>query len=341
MTSSDSLKPLLENLTTAPNAGKNSYYQWCDYIEIRCLTHKDKRFSVDNLAEAIFESKDISHVPDELDDWEDIETGDPHEDPENFFDDRSIEHASTCFSKLRLRSELFNSSWPFEVDESGKEIKLIEDLNRQHYLYIQLLLSSLLKYCHKKRWRDLTGKFERISYEVFKCLMPRGAEVHAFGAAESVRYTGHLFERLKKLAEDIRGDLNVDSDDFSSHDTGDGGLDLVAWHPLGDNRKGIPISMGQCGCTAEGWPDKLHQASPENLRSCITTLHQWNTYYFMPLDLSKSVNGALRWEKYSDFSSVIVIDRLRFVKLVKEFDLWGIDLFDDNIVTETVSMELT
>ena len=286
-----SSEPILQNLTQPPKASKHELYKWCDYIELRCLTHVDKRFSRDALCEAISESKDIDVTSDDVMTENDISDLPEEEEVEgagvsgleNNEDDKQAAFSAICFNQFRWRKEAFGDAWPFELDDHAKEIRFIKSLTSKHLLYLQLLLSSSLKYCPKRRQRDLTGKFERISFYIFENLMPRGAEVHAFGAAESTHYQGHLFDRLGKLANDIRGTLCLERRHFAKNDAGDGGLDLVAWHSLCDEREGLPIAFAQCGCTADGWPDKMLEASPSRLGGSLHVRHEWATYYFMPL----------------------------------------------------------
>lgn len=311
------LPPILEKISIKPDAPRYARYRWCDYIELRCLTHTDKRFSRDNLAEAIDESKDIT--PKDNPDVPDIDIFifDDSEEPESCLQETDEDEAlsAECFRQLIWRSSTFGESWPFELHNKNQEIKLKISLTSAHYFYLQLLLSSLLKYCPNKRRNTYTASFEKISFLVFKDLMPRGAEVHQFGAGNGTRYTGKLFEKLTKLAKDIRGELRLEERDFPKNDVGDGGLDLVAWHDLADTRDHIPIALGQCGCTVDGWPNKMLEASPAKLSKKLVTGHDWSTYYFMPLDLTDERNGKMDWQEKRDMATAIVIDRLRLVKL--------------------------
>lgn len=318
--------PVLKNLSTPPKAGKHDLYRWCDYIELRCLTHIDQRFSRDGFVEAISENVDTNKgsMINEADaDDEEVLAmvgGDEDADaaPTN---DRHEEHAANCFKHLRWREHVFVDSWPFTLDEHVKEIRLKPELTEAHHFYLSLLLSASLRYVPQKRWRGLTGLFEKASVEVMKQLMPRGAEVHPFGAAETERYKGHLFDKLTQLTKDVRGSFSLKKAHFAPNDTGDSGLDIVAWHGLGDERTGIPIAFAQCGCTAEGWPKKMLEASPAHLGTHLNTQHPWSTYYFMPLDLSTQIDGEMDWHMLSDFSTAIVIDRLRFIKLTTIYEI--------------------
>ncbi len=305
---------ILINLTNPPKVGNYARYRWCDYIELRCLTHMDQRFSRDNLAEAVGETHDTPTEYDEESDA-DVDVDVMEQDSSIPSADKEESLAANCFNHLRWRERTFKEDWPFTIDVHAQEICLKKELKEKHYLYLQLLLSSLLKYCPKGRQKTYTGSFESLSLQVFTALMPKDAEVHAFGAGHSTRYTGNLFNRLKKLADDVRGELRLTINDFPKNDAGDGGLDLVAWHGLKDERGLIPIAFAQCGCTADGWPNKMLEASPIKLAKKLVTDHDWVTYYFMPLDLTDERDGKMHWQEWRDINGAIIIDRLRFMRL--------------------------
>lgn len=338
--------PVLEYVTVTPKAARYAKYRWCDYIELRCLTHVDHRFSRDSLVEALKESEEVSGDesdinPDELDmsNGDDPAEADVEQEAEK--DDRDESFSATCFKHLRWRSTTFGQDWPFVIDEHAREIAVKPTLATSHYFYLHLLLSSLLKYCPKTRRKTYTRTFEEISLAVFRSLMPKGAEVHAFGAAHSERYTGHLFERLTKLTADVRGHLRLTRQDFPKNNSGDSGLDLVGWHDLKDTRDHIPIAFAQCGCTAEDWPNKMLEASPARLGGKLVTGHKWATYYFMPLDLTDERDGQMHWQEWRDVNSAIVIDRLRLIRLTDISALAISNLLAKSAIDQALQMRLT
>lgn len=338
--------PVLTNLDAPPKAAKYQLYRWCDYIELRCLTHRDKRFSRDSLIESIDESIDTSadntfdEDADILIDVEDQPSEEGTDTP--VINDKHEEHAAGCFKHLRWRQTVFGDQWPFRLDEDAQELSLKTNLDAIQEFYLSLLLSASLAYTPKKYRRTLTGLFEKASCEVMKRLMPQGAEIHAFGAADSTRYQGHLFDRLTTLCLDVRAKLIMQREHFASRDTGDGGLDIVAWHGLADDRPGIPIAFGQCGCTADGWPNKMLEASPGRLSGTVmSVLHPWATYYFMPLDLSTEIDRKMDWQRLSDFSQAIVIDRLRFVRLSREYEIPCAAITANDYVRQAIDINRT
>jgi hypothetical protein len=340
---------LLRDLGTPPKTGTSWLYRWADYAELRCLVHRDCRFSRDNFAEALQEAQDQNHdgeasaALDDKDEDAAAELPAPAEDGPAERDDRHEALAARCFQQqLALRAEVFGVDWPFTLSADTQELTLRSgERTPAQWLYLQLLLSASLQYCNPRRRRELTGPFEGVSLEVFKRLMPAGAEVHAFGATHNSRYTGHLFDRLESLVRDLRGHLRLQREHFSTHDAGDGGVDLVAWHPMGDTRDRLPVALAQCGCTADGWPSKSAEASPDRLSGNLHLPSSWATYYFMPLDLTMSLNAGVDWQRKSDMSTAIVVDRLRMLRLADPAAMHAAGLLQSALVNEAAAMQMT
>lgn len=341
---------LLKNLGTPPKTGTSWLCRWADYAELRCLVHRDGRFSRDNFTEALQEAQELNRDGeasdadgDHTEDDEALNAAPAPEDEPAARNDRHERLAGRCFQQqLALRAELFGLDWPFTLSADRQELALrTGERTPGQWLYLQLLLSASLEYCAKPRRKDLTGPFEEVSLDAFRRLMPAGAEVHAFGAAHSTRYTGHLYDRLLTLARDLRGHLALQREHFSVHNAGDGGLDLVAWHPMGDTRDRLPVALAQCGCTADGWPAKSTEAGPDRLSGNLRLSSGWATYYFMPLDLTMPLGEAIDWQRKSEMSTAIVVDRLRFLRLSDPAALHAAGQLRTDLVDEAAALRLT
>lgn len=334
-------KPILQNLENRPKSSDT--YLWCDYIELRCLSHADNRFSRDNLEELLSETVELAEDEDmgsEADEPS-VELGEvPHVEAES--DDEASEdsdevagitsvslprvdryetRSADLFKNLAYRAEIFGDAYPFELSADCRELKLRDSSSVSRQLYLQLLLSSSLRLVPQTRWDEITEPFEELCKRIFECLMPAGWQVHRFGAKSAKRYTGLLANRLRKLAKDVRTTLQLKGSDFKAGDHGDGGLDIVAWHPLGnDSRIGIPISFAQCGCTAEEWSMKSLEPTPAAM-PYLRTHHPWASYYFMPQDLVKAEGSKQEWQRKRYLRECIIIDRLRIMRLAAEYDV--------------------
>lgn len=327
------VNPILVDIESRPTA--SDAYLWCDYIELRCLAGADHRFSRGDLTEVLSETFELAPSINDAEQEDDLREEDagvvqPHIDDEATEealaelpeDDRFEARVASLFRSLSYRAQIFGDQYPFSLDADVQELSLREVNSDGKKLYVQLLLSSSLRLVPKPRRHELTDPFEQIATKIFCCLMPAGWEVHRFGAAAGAgrRYTGHLYDRLVRLAADIRGKLSLERGHFKTRNAGDGGLDIVAWHPMGgDSRNGIPIALAQCGCTAEEWSLKMLEASPAKLSPHLHTLHPWATYYFMPQDLVNGDHATQDWQRLPDIPACIVVDRLRLIKLAEQY----------------------
>lgn len=339
--------PIFTGLSKKPKASYS--YLWCDFVELRCLAHVDHRFSNGDLQELLSEVAAVMHLDDSADDNEDemIDAagipGGTAADPGATrlpLDDAVAARVNKVFTDLVYRASVFGEHYPFELSPDGKELKLRNVESAERALYLQLLLASSLRLIPSQRWAELTEAFEIASHVIFKCLMPPGWEVHRFGAKGTVRYRGPLLERYRNLAEDIREKLKLDDFHFSPQNFGDGGLDLVAWHPMGnDGRVGIPTAFAQCGCTATEWTMKSLESSPSKLGAVFTFHHPWATYYFMPQDLAESTPKGRDWQRRAELSTAIIVDRLRIIMLAHEYGVAEQCVLADEQIFEAMVFE--
>lgn len=320
-------------------------YFWCDFIELKCLVDTDRRYGRGRLHELLDDTAQLYGEQTDADDdglgidfdedgegeqdggaepnIEDLEEGlisapSGNDIPPSLANESRV---AGYFKNLAYRAELFGDAYPFALSSDHQEILVRPIDTAARKLYVQLLLSSSLRLVPDTRWAELTETFEIVSEQIFAKLMPSGWQVHRFGAKGATRYKGLLFDKLTKLATDLRSELRLQAHDFKPNNRGDGGLDLVAWHPMGDSRDSIPIALAQCGCTADEWSKKSLEAAPAKLWPHIPTLHPWATYYFMPHDLVSFVGTKQDWQRRAEVTSCIVVDRLRLLKLAAEYDV--------------------
>lgn len=323
-------EPILDSKMSRPTG--SDLYIWCDYIELRCLVDKDRRLSrgrvqelLDDTAQMYGEQTDADvvnpadgavAVPNaDGDDPDALDGGPP---VVGYLGTRDEMRVAGWFSNLSFRAKTFGDAYPFTLSADGQELEALPVDSQLRELYVQMLMSASLRLIPKRRHEELTESFEETSHEIFKQLMPMGWEVHRFGAKGASRYEGLLYDKLLALCKDLRGRLSLERHHLKANDRGDGGLDLVAWHPMGgDERDGLPVALAQCGCTSDGdgWSKKSLEAAPAKLRGHIHLLHPWSTYYFMPHDLTDATGAQIDWQQRANLTEAIVIDRSRLIRL--------------------------
>jgi hypothetical protein len=327
------VEPILDSQMSRPTA--NELYVWCDYIELLCLVDTDRKLSrgrvlelLDDTAQMHGEQTDADLVApgDGIQVDTDMSRGDSDAAGSNdgvatdagYVGAQYETRVAGWFGNLAFRARVFGDAYPFRLSEDGQELEVLPVNSAPRELYIQMLMSSSLRLVPKNRQNELTESFEETSHMIFMQLMPKGWEVHRFGAKGASRYEGLLYDKLVALCKDLRGKLSLERRHFNSNDRGDGGLDLVAWHPMaGDERDGLPVALAQCGCTSDGdrWSKKSLEASPARLRTHIHLSHPWSTYYFMPHDLTDAVGSQMDWQQKAKLTEAIFIDRSRLIKL--------------------------
>lgn len=276
----------------------NDIFLWADYIELLSITHPDRCYSKGDLSGLArrLESTTKRNIKYE-EKWRDL------------------------INFCNMRTVAFDDFYPFEISADQDTISFVFDRTPEHHAYVGLLIASSLRLV-QTGIQDIGNQFEEASLEVFKALQPVGSEVRATwaGGGATAVYTGTLFEKMQKIAADLRCSANFKQDDYNARDRGDGGIDLIAWHPMEDKRDAIPIAFAQCGCSKSDWTFKQLEAHPAKHRMRLPVMHPWTTYYFMPLDLRKADGD---FAKKSDIGEAVIVDRLRILKLAKRLNALG------------------
>ncbi len=301
---------MLENLEAHP--GGSDPFLWCDFSELRALVHPDACFSRGDLVGLERRARSLGRGFDAELKWRDII---------NFAGNRKLE---------------FKANYPFSISEDEDTLILENNGTAVHRLYIGLLISASMRHLPNTRKNEIARTFEEICFAIFSRLMPTGSEVRATWAGGGVEapYKGHLYEKLIDVAKDIRCTPNIKASDFKPNNNGDGGIDLISWHGMADEREGIPISFAQCGCSREDWRFKQAQASWFMHNRKLPVMHPWANYYFLPLDL-REVNGE--WAYKSEIGPAIIVDRLRIMRLSEQYKLHA-NLPDMTFVDDAVAM---
>jgi len=217
---------------------------------------------------------------------------------------------------LRYREAAFGDKWPFAMDRTTRALTLKSALTDTQQVYVFFLLCSSLRYEPKPIANSLTTAFERVAYQAFRVAFPEW-EVHIFGtsAPSGTRYSvGQLWERLTLLSEDLRCRVLIEKESISEQNTGDNGLDLVAWLPLPDKSKGLPMAFAQCACGASDWRMKQSEVSEERWGQILGLASPISNWTIIPFCYH---NPQGVWETPHHVNKGVLIDRLRLFELLK------------------------
>ena len=294
--------PLLTGLDKVP---RHAYpFLWAVYVELLCLCGQNGFVSKGNIDAITQEAGDVQS------DSVEALIGDMESED---LDDSVSQRWADIHARLTARSKQYQDCWPF-VLEPGVLRSRFDGSNPGHRLYAALLIASSLRLCTKKRAQEVTDAFEEISYHWLRGSLNDLWEVRPFGAHQKLpnAYQGSLLEKLKALAKDIRARLQKEDADYDPRNTGDGGIDLVAWFNMGDQRGNMPVIFGQCACSPTDWEDKQLDVTPAAIEGHLAPHHPGAAYCFVPHDLSANDS---RWDRSEHVKRTVLIDRLRFLKL--------------------------
>ena len=284
---------------------------WADWTELLCLTSADLSVSRGELEDRIAEREEIEGEIDE-DAWRGAEDTDPVL-PSATPGDRRLRHVNDILGQIRSRQIRFGADYPFELSETGATIS-VRTLTNRRRLYVFLLLAASQRYIARRRQSALRLAFERTAAEAIRGLLPSAAEIHLFGSSASpgTRYRGLLRTKTERLAQDLGERPLTRPEDLAPGDTGDGGLDVVGWIPLGDDLGARVILFVQATCSVE-WRAKQSESGFDRWRRRIDFTAQPQNVMCVPFAF-RSSTGA--WHRRLDIENVVFIDRERLMALL-------------------------
>jgi len=310
----EKIKNFLNNLRKLPRCTNDEHYRFADYMELKCLVNVDGEYSQ---SEFIDDAKQRA---------EDLGEGDFEENkkikklPNSEKNDKWNLIATDTFRVISNRIFQFGKDYPFKLSQNGKVIVLNENYE-ENLSYIFLLLCSDLRYTLKFK-RELTSSFEALSKEVMKEVLPN-AEVHLFGSSNtedgSTEWTSQkLWHKLQWLEGFLKEKLNVYEKQFSVHDKGDRGLDIVGKIPFNDDLTNFTIIFAQCACSPHDWSQKQSDMSASAWRELISLRTQPNYFMFIPQSFRSSTGN---WHDRTKFRETVILDRYRILGNWKNRDL--------------------
>ncbi|MDC9511306.1 hypothetical protein [Pseudoalteromonas sp. Angola-4] len=291
----------------------NTHYH-ADFIELNALINNDLGVDLNDFA-SIYESEPTDKIQANL---------------------KSL--SEDCAGVIMYRLSAYGTdSYPFII-ENGSKLKLKDLLSDLHKAYIFLLLCSCSKYLSTENASIVRRDFERFSNSMLKRYLRESDTCHIMGKAgiQEQRYKGHITDKLDLLAKDTKTKTLYEEHYFSEKNSGDGGLDLIAWSPfLGDdNFKFTPLYIGQCA-TGRDWIKK--QDEPAKLARYIDKAGPMTVCLFIPYD-GRNSTGTFNHDADIRHPTNIIFDRLRLLLISKDMnfinEIPAFKLVDDIICFE-------
>lgn len=307
--------------------GTSQLHSWADWFEILAYTSALGEFSVTEFTETVERREDYFGV-ESVDDMDDAARG---KDPLAGFRgadlrDRVAGRGEDVLRYMSARQQEYGRYYPFSVDEDEGTVR-VEALDKARTLYLFLLACSSLRYIPNRSDRSkLTSAFELLSLKAIESYLPKRSKAYVFGknallsssAAPGPYASGSLIEKIRRLSVDLGEISLVKETDFERHDNGDNGLDIVAWHDMGDALGGRILYFAQCACTSD-WVSKQHSASHDAWSSVMTFTARPVSMCFIPHDYRLPDRN---WYTKRHVHNVVLIDRIRILRALTE-DEWS------------------
>ncbi len=313
---------MIEFTSISPPRKRDATHLMADFVELLCLANPDGGVGLDEAVTAVYRGSEFEAE-------RDSETG---EDPiaergGDGLNDHHLTRGADWFSLMAHRQNSLPSFYPFCV-EDGDYVTCEYDLTEHHLLYIFFLLCSNLRVVSRRSRNLFTNNFETISAKAFESYLP-GFTVHQFGISRSGggHYSNKLAEAIGQLAEYLHERNISEPGQFAKKNSGDGGLDLVAFkHPCeNENLPGSLVCFAQCACGPDNWERKQYESSHGNWKNRINFMHRPANFMFTPVCFRDNDGKWIRKDKIMDS---ILMDRPRLLQLVDNNIPSDIDLFE-------------
>ncbi|MEQ1586553.1 MAG: hypothetical protein ABL895_11785 [Cyclobacteriaceae bacterium] len=300
-------KKSVDRFGKIPKIKENDLSRWADYFELLCIANVDKCFTKGEVVGMLNPFLKDEIVIGDLFEPDDTSTVSKTESTP----DKLRNFSDELFKMLEYRVLVYQSYYPFKIVE-GDTLQLKGSLYIKNKLYLYLLWCSNLLFFPEKQHK-LTTEFEYLSCEFLKRFLSPNAVIHHFGAnVTPSKYKGKLYDKIATLAEDLDCELIAAKEDFDDRDTGDGGIDLVAWYPFTDQKFSRLIVLAQCKCS-ETWIDTRFSSSLEAWMGKINFRLNPNNLTFIPMCFRKQT-GA--WHVGHHVTGTILVDRQRLIEKI-------------------------
>src|SRR5665811_109964 len=225
-----------------------------DWLELEALRAADKNSSSQDLASALRRTGSSEEIEDER----------PIEGPDDPVADRGGETTEpiveAALEEVEDRASACAGAYPFAID--GQALQGTRSVRSS--LYAFLLLVSRYGKDAAPDGLNAAQLFEEVAeVAIANCMGGARNDVRTvqFGFPRRLAPSGFrnaLDDLCRRTGEGIESKARPNRKDQK-----DAALDLVAWRPFPDERRGMVMAWGQCATGAD-WRDKLGELHPEN-----------------------------------------------------------------------------
>lgn len=262
-----------------------------DFMEFNCITNDNGSFSTVELSTAMGIPGDDGDVP--------------GEDPENY---------DCALSEVDDRYIFANRHYPFET--SNKSIRIRTDVNdvvKDIYFFLLLSTRENMSAGRVADGIDGTAIFEELCAAVLKNYFGESCCSFVFGTGCNDNDT--FGNRVQKMLDSFtEGKMSFRHPDSDKKQQKDGKLDIVAYIPFADRKKGQFIAFGQCK-TGTNWQASISQLNPKAFCDSYCTPPPG----FTPIAVFMVAEAfEENWELLLRYSNGILFDRLRIMNYLPQ-----------------------
>ena len=228
---------------------------------------------------------------------------------------------NSAFREIELRIEACDGGYPFDIDEKGNALHIIQNSgNSKYIIYKYLLLATRLDMSTNRTHANIDGAdlLEHLAAEAARLYLGTRAESIVFGTAEGA---SDFPDKINSLCDSLGEGGGFVERGGSWRRKKDDKLDIVAWKPFTDHREGKLIAFGQCK-TGTNWKDLVSQLQP--VAFCSKWFHSQPILTPVRMFFVSEALSSVDWRNES-VDAGLIFDRCRIVDFCDEIsqDLFG------------------
>jgi hypothetical protein len=215
----------------------------------------------------------------------------------------------SLLSEVSARQHEASVGYPFAVSAGGLGIDYRPDKRHAVYVFLLLVANCPTSRRERRRYMEIDETFDLLVAEAVKAYFGSCCVAIRFGSPASDDRPTNFARAVPWLAGKLG--LRAGQGPFRSH-TGDGGADVVAWLPIGDDKPSFVVVLVQC-TIRQSWHNKGRDLVPDRWRGYIDLGVDPVTCLAVPFAVRSTSD---RWDELRRTSGV-VLDRFRLARLIR------------------------